>query len=162
MKKSKLNALLFIFLIPCFACSQNDSDSEVVVLQEEVVIEYAMFESHPVEMVYDPNDGRVELRVLFNKDEYSASDYKWLAFLKEEVLRLASANQPVVLGKSGYTFEFLGGHPIWAPYTGWYIDYNCKCLYFANSGSIDGQIIQAQGTKEIEGWNGYELWKLNR
>jgi hypothetical protein len=159
MKKNGLVVSLFVLFILCLACSQSVLKSAT--LQKEVVFEYATFESHPVEIVYDHDNGRVTLRIRFNGDEYYStvnSDY-WLALLKEEVLRLTSTNQPVKLGKSGYIFKFLGGHPVWAPYLTHYVDYNYRCLYFAGNGSINGKTIQAQGDEEIKGWNGYELWR---
>jgi len=161
MKKSGLSILLLVLVAPCFACSSNVSKATAG--QKEVVVEYSTFQNHPVEMVYDPNDGRVELRIRFNGSDSSLlRDDGYLDFLKQEVLRITSASQPVALGKSGYKFRFLGGHPIWAPYDGMYITQNYSCLSFAEGGSITAdKVIQARGSKEVHGYDGYALWKPN-
>jgi len=157
MKKFALSLplILFVFCLACF-----HSTSSVVTPLEKVVIEYATFENHPVELAFDPNDGRVELRIRYSRDDNSMYlNDAGLEFLKNEVFRLTSTTQPVRLGASGYTFQFLGGHPIWAPYLGMYLDYHYRCLFFAEGGSITNKSILSHGTKKAEGFNGYALWK---
>src|SRR4030042_5542111 len=157
MKKIGLVVSLLVLFISCLACTSRVLKAAK---PPEVVIEYATFEGHPVEMVFDPNDGDVILRLRFSGDDhlFDVSD-KWLAFLKDEVLRLTSADQSVVLGNSEYRLFFLGGHPIWGPYTGWYVEHNYKCLCFAERGSIRRKTIYAYGAGDVKDWNGYKDWE---
>ncbi len=154
-----MNKTIFLLVSLIFFGVTCTSNTVYGASQDVLVIEYAKYKGNPVELVYDQNDGSVQLRIRYSGNYNSVTnDDLALNFLREEALRLSSS-RVIPLGKSGYNFRFLGGHPIWGPYMSIQLDYHYRCLQFAGSGSVTGKTILARGTKIIEGYNGYALWK---
>jgi hypothetical protein len=123
--------------------------------QKETIIEYGQFNGRPVQMVLEPK-GHIVLKVtLLSAAEGGDSldggdsmdvDYA-IHFLEKELARLTSTTKPVALGKSGYSFTYEGGYPIWGPHQEVSKGVSHECLFFAENAKIIGHEIRGKGTE---------------
>jgi len=123
------------------------TDNDDVSNDKQLVVEYCRYQGHPVQLIVDRRDGAVVLRVkAANDDTTLAYGDETLKFLAAEITKFATAQNGAKLGDSGMTLNFSGRYPMWGPYK----YHNGKgstydCLYFAESASVHGSVIEAQG-----------------
>lgn len=95
------------------------------------------------ELACDPVTGEVILKHDLFLDVSPPVDQ--LGMLRLEAVRLISSSEPVPLGKTGISFVFGGGYPIWEPYEQVADVYHKQCLRFAQGAIIQNGIIGAVG-----------------
>lgn len=126
--------------------------------EQDVVVTYGTLDNRPVELVYEPSTRRVILRVSLASYSDATNKDSVLEYLKQQVQKIARPGNSVALG-NGYRFTYTGGHPIWGPHSEHGPGYDYSCLMFAENARLVGKEITAGGTKQVQGWDGYRLWK---
>lgn len=109
-------------------------------------------ETYRVQLVFDHQTNMVRLQVVFYDGVTDPEVAHTRLYLKKEVVRLVSSDEPVPLGMTGYTFFFDEGYPVWKPYNVVAIgDYTAVCLGFAPVSIVVNRVIRAWGTNEKMG-----------
>lgn len=127
-----------------------------------LIVTYGQFEKWPLQFVVDIKTGKAEVRLVAKQYEYGfQTNDKVLSFLKSEVERFASAETPVQLGKTGMSFKFNGGVPVWAPYhtTSNVGFHQYKVVYFAGGAVVEGDQILARGANTQQGYSPLKIVK---
>jgi hypothetical protein len=129
------------------------TNGDVVLSDEGISIPYKSVDGQVVYLQYDPHTGRICL-----KAESAIGTEKFLAFMKDEVVRLAATTNVIQLG-GGYSFKFNGGYPTWGPYTACRGYGTFECLMFAESSTLtSNKVIVASGFEEKPaGYYPYQL-----
>lgn len=123
------------------------SQTNVVVHEEDgsFSVAYTNFNGHAVSLEFDAPTKRIALKAKSEvRFEFGGTDHS-LEFLKDEVARLTSATNVVTLA-NGYSLQFNGGYPTWAPYTANYKSGIFRCLMFAEGASVtSNKVIVVSG-----------------
>jgi hypothetical protein len=121
-----------------------------------VTVMYTTFGDDPVFLSFDATTGRVSIRIKPDPGAVFGVPDDSLVFLKAEVIRLTSDTKTIPLAE-GYSLQFTGGYPTWAPYFASLKDGVYRGLMFAEHATItpDKVIVVQGGYKKPDGYYPY-------
>lgn len=115
------------------------------VLLQDTVLEYCEIDGAPVWLVYNENLGIVSLQT--SSEHLVSHDDSEMKRLTSEAVRLTTTAGPILLGDTGYKFQYRGGFPLWELYRDFEGDESLYLLNFADQARLDkaSKTIYAQG-----------------